>query len=40
MVMQYGPLLQRMFRDLGSWDCVGLTIGEAIKKHQEQRRNR
>lgn len=40
MVMQYGPLLQRMLRDLGSWDCVGLTIGEAINKHQEQRRNR
>lgn len=40
MVMQYGPLLQRMLRDLGSWDCVGLTIGEAIKKHQEQRRSR
>lgn len=38
MVMQYGPLLQRMFRDLGTWDCVGLTIGDAIKKHRDQRK--
>lgn len=40
MVLQYGPLLQRMFRDLGSWDCVGLTIGEAITAQQTARRLR
>ena len=28
MTMQYGPLLKRMLGDLGSWECVGLTIGE------------
>lgn len=27
---QYGPLLGRMVEDLGSWDCVGLTIGDRI----------
>ena len=27
---QYGPLLGRMVQDLGSWDCVGLTIGDRI----------
>ena len=27
---QYGPLLSRMVQDLGSWDCVGLTIGDRI----------
>ena len=38
MVLQYGPLLQRMFRDLGSWDCVGLTIGEAVDGGDETSR--
>ena len=32
MVMQYGPLLLRMLRDLGSWACVGLTIGEDVER--------
>lgn len=27
---QYGPLLGRMVQDLGSWECVGLTIGDRI----------
>ena len=27
---QYGPLLGRVFRDLGSWECVGLQIGDRI----------
>ncbi len=27
---QYGPLLFRMLNDLGSWECVGLTIGDRI----------
>lgn len=27
---QYGPLLGRMVEDLGSWQCVGLTIGDRI----------
>lgn len=38
MTMQYGPLLQRMFRDLGSWECVGLTIGEGIKQREAVKR--
>lgn len=40
MVMQYGPLLHRLFKDLGSWDCVGKTIGDAIAEQQEARRRR
>lgn len=27
---QYGPLLCRMVEDLGSWECVGLTLGDRI----------
>lgn len=27
---QYGPLLGRVFQDLGSWECVGLQIGDRI----------
>ena len=27
---QYGPLLGRMVEDLGSWECVGLTLGDRI----------
>ena len=27
---QYGPLLGRMVEDLGSWECVGLTVGDRI----------
>lgn len=40
MCMQYGPLLQRLLRDLGSWDCVGLTIGERIAELEAVRRMR
>lgn len=38
MTMQYGPLLKRMLGDLGSWECVGLTIGEAIQQREAVRR--
>lgn len=38
MIMQYGPMLQRLLHDVGTWDCVGLTIGEAITEHQARRR--
>lgn len=31
MIRQYGPLLQRMEQDLGSWCVVGKTIGAAIE---------
>lgn len=27
MIRQYGPMLQRLAAALGSWECVGLTIG-------------
>lgn len=27
---QYGPLLGRVLQDLGSWECVGLQIGDRI----------
>ena len=37
MVLQYGPLLQRICRDLGSWECVGLTVGEAIAAQKAAR---
>jgi DNA relaxase NicK len=38
LVRQYGPMLARLMRDLGSWECLGLTIGEAVKAQEEARR--
>lgn len=32
MLQQYGPTLRRMVADLGSWDCVGLTIGDDLAR--------
>lgn len=32
LAIQYGPLLTRMLADLGSWECVGLTLGEEVRK--------
>lgn len=32
MLQQYGPTLCRMLADLGSWDCVGLTIGDDLAR--------
>lgn len=32
MLQQYGPTLRRMLADLGSWDCVGLTIGDDLDR--------
>lgn len=32
MLQQYGPTLRRMLADLGSWDCVGLTIGDDLAR--------
>jgi hypothetical protein len=37
MVMQYGPLLQRLLRDLGSWACVGMTIGDDVERIARQK---
>lgn len=37
LVMQYGPLLLRMFRDLGSWECVGRTIGDDIERRMREK---
>lgn len=32
MLAQYGPTLRRMLADLGSWDCVGMTIGDDLER--------
>lgn len=32
MLRQYGRVFLNMRRDLGNWECVGLTIGEGLKK--------
>lgn len=37
MVKQYGPMLARLRDEVGSWDCVGLTIGEVLREQQEGR---
>lgn len=37
MVEQYANVLQRLHDDLGDWLCVGMTIGEAVKKLQSSR---
>jgi hypothetical protein len=37
MAMQYGAHLVSLKHDLGSWECVGLTLQEMI---EEARRNR
>lgn len=33
---QYGKVLQAMRADLGSWECVGLTIGEDLAKQSRK----
>lgn len=37
MLRQYGPTLQRMLSDLGSWECVGLTIGDDLARMASSR---
>lgn len=37
LVIQYGPLLERLVRDVGSWECVGLTIRDAIEERKSGR---
>lgn len=37
MVMQYGPMLLRLFQDLGSWECVGRTIGDDVQRMLDQK---
>lgn len=32
---QYGPTLLELLGEVGNWECVGLTLGEAIKAHQQ-----
>ena len=34
MCKQYGVHMVSLFSDLGSWDCVGLTLGEIIKEQK------
>jgi hypothetical protein len=31
LLAQYGGLLRRMYSDQGSWECVGLQLGEDLK---------
>lgn len=38
MLRQYGGALRQMFADLGSWECVGLTIGDDLERMERQRR--
>lgn len=38
MVQQYGRHLQQLRFDVGTWECVGLTLGEMIDEQQQQRR--
>lgn len=41
MLQQYGPTLRRMCVDLGgSWECVGLTIGDDLERMASARRRR
>jgi DNA relaxase NicK len=32
---QYGPHLLDLLAELGSWECVGLTLAEVIKRQKE-----
>jgi DNA relaxase NicK len=34
---QYGPHLLDLLADLGSWECVGLTLAEIIKRQKDAR---
>lgn len=38
MLQQYGGTLYQAFRDLGSWDCVGRTIGDELEQLAEVKR--
>lgn len=40
LAIQYGPTLLELRQDLGSWECVGLTLGEYIAEERERRRLR
>lgn len=40
LVDQYGSVLSRLCRDLGSWECVGLTLGAEIERKQAEKRRR
>ena len=38
MAKQYGPHLLSLLQDVGSWEALGLTLGEMVKEAQEARR--
>lgn len=40
LLQQYGPTLRRMVADLGSWECVGLTIGDDLARIARQKNRR
>ena len=36
LARQYGPTLMELYSEVGSWECVGLTVSEKIKEMQKQ----
>ena len=40
MLAQYGGLLGRIRRDLGSWECLGLQLGQDLAELADHRRRR
>lgn len=37
MILQYGQMLQRLLHDLGSWECVGRTMGDDIERRMREK---
>ena len=37
MLRQYGGPLRRMAEDLGTWDCVGLTLGDMLQEIEAEK---
>lgn len=37
LAKQYGPTLLELRQDLGSWECVGLTLGDYIAQERERK---
>ena len=38
LLAQYGPLLQRVYADLGSWVCVGEQLGHDLAERNAAKR--
>lgn len=37
MLRQYGGPLRRLAEDLGTWDCVGLTLGDMLQEIEAEK---